>query len=79
MASYPEFGPTAICELQGNEAFRRRAFFGVIRGANAELHPAFVVRRQDGFHLRKVEGGQDEREKTSSCLFRFFRCDYASL
>jgi len=44
-----ELGAAAISELKGNEAIMSGAFLGVIGGANAPLHPSFVVGCQNRF------------------------------
>jgi len=46
-----ELGATAISELERDEAIMSGAFLWVIGGANAPLHPAFVVGGQDGFDI----------------------------
>jgi len=45
-----EFSSAAIGELKRSEAFRSGALFGVVRGANAELHPSLVVGGHHGRH-----------------------------
>jgi len=49
-----QFGATAISELKGNEAIMSGAFLGVVGGANAPLHPAFVVSCQNRFDLNSL-------------------------